>query len=76
MIDDENGIFSVKGASGKDHNISFGLPSCSCRDWITWHLSCKHFFAIIYLPIESVESNQAAILPKLPENKVIEFTQF
>ena len=114
VIDDENGIFSVKGTSGKDHNISFGLPSCSCRDWITWHLPCKHFFAIFThypkwnwnslpenylngaylstddsaitnffqpstedtLPTESVESNQAAILPKLPENKVIEFTQF
>ena len=102
MIDDENGIFSVKGTSGKDHNISFGLPSCSCRDWIMWHLPCKHFFAIFThypkwnwnslpenylngaylntddsaitnffqpstedtLPTKSVESNQAAILPK------------
>ena len=45
-IDDKRGIFSVKGTSGKDHNVTFTLPSCSCRDWITWHLPCKHFFTI------------------------------
>lgn len=25
------------------------MPSCSCQDWITWHLPCKHFFAIFNL---------------------------
>lgn len=46
LIDDENGIFTVKGTSGKDHNVSFAEPSCLCRDWIMWHLPCKHFFSI------------------------------
>ena len=55
LIDNENGIFSVKGTSGKDHNISFGLPSCSCRDWITRHVPCKHFFAIFSYPLSKVE---------------------
>ena len=39
MINDyDNGIFSVKGTSGKDHNNLIGLVSCSCFDWIMWHL--------------------------------------
>ena len=46
VLDDKNGIFSVRGTSGKDHSVTFALPSCSCRDWTTWHLPCKHFFGI------------------------------
>lgn len=46
LIDDDNGVFRVKGTSGKDHEVKFHIPSCSCRDWTTWHLPCKHFFCI------------------------------
>lgn len=46
LIDDEGGVFSVAGTSGKNHSVTFTQPSCSCRDWITWNLPCKHFFAI------------------------------
>ena len=46
VLDDKNGIFTVRGTSGKDHSVTFALPSCSCRDWTTWHLPCKHFFGI------------------------------
>lgn len=46
LIDNEIGIFSVKGSSGKDHSVTFAEPLCSCRDWTTWHLPCKHFFGI------------------------------
>ena len=49
LNDDENGQFTVKGTSGKCHKVSFAIPSCTCRDWITWHLPCKHFFAIFRL---------------------------
>ena len=43
LIDDDGGVFSVTGTSGKNHGVT---PSCSCHDWITWNLPCKHFFAI------------------------------
>ena len=48
QIDDKIGEFTVKGSSGKDHKVTFALPSCSCRDWTTWHLPCKHFFGIFF----------------------------
>ena len=22
------------------------MPSCTCRDWITWNIPCKHFFSV------------------------------
>ena len=46
LIDDKNGTFEVKGSSGKNHSVKFAPPSSSCRDWITWHIPCKHFFGI------------------------------
>ena len=46
LDDDENGLFTLKGTSGKSHKIAFATPSCTCRDWTTWHLPCKHFFGI------------------------------
>ena len=49
LNDDEKGLFTVKGTSGKCHKVSFAIPSCTCRDWITWHLPCKHFFGIFRL---------------------------
>ena len=42
-----NGVFTVKGSSGKAHTVDFGKtskPSCSCLDWIKWKIPCKHFF--------------------------------
>ena len=41
---------SQDAVSGNDHTVSFGtntndtMPSCTCRDWITWNIPCKHFF--------------------------------
>lgn len=30
------------------HNVDFGVtttsPLCTCKDWIHWHIPCKHFF--------------------------------
>ena len=53
VVSEEEGIFAVKGSSGKDHTVSFGsgdkMPSCTCRDWVQWHMPCKHFFAIFRL---------------------------
>ena len=46
LVDNANGIFTVTGTNGKDHRVLFAAPSCTCRDWITWHLPCKHFFSI------------------------------
>ena len=49
---DEDGAFTVKGSHDKAHTVSFGsksddpTPSCTCRDWVEWHIPCKHFWAI------------------------------
>ena len=51
----ENGEFTIKGTNNKQYKVNFGvkstdrMPSCTCQDWITWHLPCKHFFAIFNL---------------------------
>ena len=43
------GKFDVKGSKGKQ-TVNFGdqscEPECSCKDWLTYHLPCKHFFAV------------------------------
>jgi hypothetical protein len=50
MINDDEGTFTVKGTNGNDHQVSFGkssaetIPSCTYRDWLEWHIPCKHFF--------------------------------
>ena len=49
IIDEEKGYFTVMGTSGKKHEVTFSDPSCTCRDWITFHLPCKHFFGIFRL---------------------------
>ena len=47
MKDLTTGKFTLQG-SGKVHTIDFGVatghPSCSCPDWLQWHIPCKHFF--------------------------------
>lgn len=52
-LDDTNGMFSIKCKSGKIVTINFGVnsgsPSCTCQDWLTYHLPCKHFYAIFQL---------------------------
>ena len=47
IIDD--GKFEVQGKH-KVHTIDFGLtsdvPTCTCKDWETHRIPCKHFFAV------------------------------
>ena len=47
---EEEGCFEVNKSSGGTHRVEFGSntdsPSCSCKDWIRWHIPCKHFFGI------------------------------
>ena len=51
-INEKEGVFNVTGSHGSCHVVSFGMntsdmmPSCTCRDWTTWHIPCKHFFAV------------------------------
>jgi len=47
-VDSISGIFHVKGKD-KQHTINFSVPSCTCKDWKTHHIPCKHFFAIFNL---------------------------
>lgn len=40
-----HGVFHHKDA-GK-HVVNFGctdgMPTCTCKDWMRWHIPCKHF---------------------------------
>ena len=43
------GVFEVTKTNGSQHTVDFGCatcPSCTCKDWIRWHIPCKHFFAV------------------------------
>lgn len=43
------GTFEVKGKKGLQtvyFGDEFSDPQCTCRDWLTYHLPCKHFFAV------------------------------
>ena len=52
VVDNDQGIFTVKGSKDKTHTLNFGantgdgMPSCTCADWQQWHIPCKHFFAV------------------------------
>ena len=51
--DEENGVFLVRGTLGTNYKVDFGSlshkPSCTCHDWITNNLPCKHFFLVFTL---------------------------
>ena len=44
-----SGKFTVKSNKGS-HTVEFkgqsGEPTCTCKDWLAYHLPCKHFFAV------------------------------
>ena len=52
LVSDDEGTFTVKGSNSNHHCLSFGTnstdttPSCTCRDWVQWHIPCKHFWAV------------------------------
>lgn len=45
----DSGNFEVRGSKGMK-TVSFGdkcnEPACTCKDWIKFHIPCKHFFAV------------------------------
>ena len=47
---DTSDQFRVESTSGKQHTVNFkhddNMPECTCKDWIWWHIPCKHFFAV------------------------------
>ena len=47
-----SGKFEVQG-NKKTHVVDFGLlagePSCTCKDWVKYHIPCKHFFGVFRL---------------------------
>lgn len=51
-VDCEKGIFEIEKTSGNKHTVDFGIssseqmPSCTCKDWLRYHIPCKHFFCI------------------------------
>ena len=50
----EKGVFEIEKSSGTVHKVDFGIednnPSCTCKDWIRYHIPCKHFFCSISVP--------------------------
>ena len=49
------GVFEVNKTNGSKHTVDFGCsassPSCTCKDWVRWHIPCKHLFAVFnYVP--------------------------
>ena len=44
------GVLEVTKTNGSKHVVDLGCvsnsPSCTCKDWIRWHIPCKHFFAV------------------------------
>lgn len=51
-IDHDKGVFEVEKSSGSQHKVDFGSetgePSCTCKDWIRYHIPCKHFFVVFH----------------------------
>ena len=51
----EGSIFLVNSPSGTQHKVKISNdsdPECSCKDWVCWHLPCKHMFAVFnYTPL-------------------------
>ena len=51
-IDAQQGVFSVHSSKGKVYTVNFGtnsedkMPNCTCADWRTHHIPCKHFFTM------------------------------
>ena len=79
------GHFQVNSPSGKQHEVKIsngsGYPECTCKDWIHWHLPCKHLFAVftftkwkwsdlpsIYLQNEYLCADSAALNSALVED--------
>ena len=40
IINSDDGMFTIKGSNNNDHTVSFTTPSCTCRDWVEWHIPC------------------------------------
>ena len=49
-IDHDKGVFEIEKLSGTRHKVDFGSqtgePSCTCKDWIRYHIQCKHFCVV------------------------------
>ena len=57
---DTSGQFRVESTSGKQHTLNFkhddNMPECTCKDWIRWHIPCKHFlpYLIIFQTVDGL----------------------
>ena len=49
-VDPDLGIFKIEKDEKTRYTVKFGtsddMPSCTCKDWLRYHIPCKHFFAI------------------------------
>ena len=51
-VDPDLGIFEIEKDEKTRYTVKFGtstsddMPSCTCKDWLRYHIPCKHFFAI------------------------------
>ena len=56
-LDPATGLFRVKSKHTSEwYNLSFGageeMPRCSCKDWFSSFMPCKHFLAVMRLHSE------------------------
>ena len=51
MLNQQNGIFIIKGSSENIYTVNFGgssgEPSCSCFDWTKWNIPLQALFCYI-----------------------------
>lgn len=41
------GSFKVhKAGTEKKYSLNFQKPECTCKDWTSYQIPCKHFFAV------------------------------
>ena len=56
-------IFEINGQE-KTHVVDFSTPSCTCKDWIKYHIPCKHFLAVS-LQVSGMELDEiTAVIPR------------
>lgn len=43
---EKTGVFKVMKRGNPKHTVDVLTPSCTCKDWVRWHIPCKHLFAV------------------------------
>ena len=67
QTENSDGRFQFTSASGKVQKVDFGketgVPSCTCVDWMRFHIPYKHFFAIFSNELSHPHTSQVHCYP-------------